>query len=136
MIGLDINIELPARCPLAVLARVVNLQGVVLHPDLVQSITYSVTDVETGLAVTGHSAVSVSPGAVLSAALNPGDVAWGGEDHIGPNFRHVVGAGAQPAFPLGERTYRLEYETTLIDETTIPLPIVTVRTRTVYRYEG
>lgn len=87
----------------------------------ISTITYSVYDLSAAVptVVTNHSAVSVTPSAVLFSSLQTSDARWT-KDTTGYNFRHLLAA---TAFPLGGRRYRVEYTVTPLSGSAFVVPI-------------
>jgi len=93
-------------CDATQLAYVVTHRNVPVTQADIGSITYTVTDLSTSLAVPGHDNVSLNKSAVIFDALQTAaeDAAWDRDDR-GYNFRHDLPG---TAFPNGDREYSYE----------------------------
>jgi hypothetical protein len=100
------------------MARVAFADGTLVEPDDVESVAYSVAEIDpcglvAPVAVEGHAGVTLDAEQVLSASLlddPPWDV-----DEVGFNFRHEVDVTESPAFVKAGRSYRVEYVLTPTD---------------------
>lgn len=94
------------------LARVVGEDGRPLRPQEVQTVRYSVYeldphDPDLRQPVAGHVDRQLTPDDVLFDHLRR-DFPWD-VDETGYNFRHTLGVTVQPAFPHARRHYLVEY---------------------------
>lgn len=100
------------------MARVAYADGTHLAPEDVESVAYTVTEIDPcGLtapeAIEGHEGVALDAEQVLSASLLD-DAPWG-VDEVGFNFRHEIDVTESPAFVTAGRSYRVEYVLTPMD---------------------
>ncbi len=98
------------------MARIRDFYGVLLSPDKVSDISYSIYLLETDqpekrTAVRGHQAVSLNPSEVLYAQMqqNPNRTA----DDIGFNFLWTLNVKNSNAFQLAGRHYLVEFKLTV-----------------------
>ncbi|MEO0529622.1 MAG: hypothetical protein AAF266_03490 [Planctomycetota bacterium] len=94
------------------MARVTYVDGTLVVPDDIATVTYDITQhsgcsTEHGSMVSGHSGVSLASGTVLTETLQT-DSAWT-EDSTGYNFRHEIDVSNDPAFQEANRSYRVRY---------------------------
>lgn len=93
------------------LARVVDFARSPLTAGVVSSITYTIytlddSDPGSRTAVTGHNAVSLTVGDVITALVD--DAVWT-RDATGYNFHHTPSTASYSPFPNAGRRYLVEY---------------------------
>lgn len=98
------------------LARVVGADGAAITQATIDTIKYTIylldeNDPDAGMAVTGHTDVSVEVAPTIFDALQL-DALWGDLDASGYNFKHVLDISSNQAFAIAGRNYRVVFTLT------------------------
>lgn len=84
------------------MARILDWSGNVLTVENTLSVTYTIWNTSTNAAVSGHTAVSVTPSACLYDTLQTPEI-WTADD-TGFNFAWTPDVSTNPAFGTGDGT--------------------------------
>jgi hypothetical protein len=89
------------------LARVGDFAGNVLTQADCSSITYTITDLNSGAVLAGHSNVSLTVADVIFDTLQEWDI-----DETGYNFRYEIPRNVSEAFPDRDHVYEIRFRIT------------------------